>query len=203
MTMAQIESVERLRSIISAPHPMTKEKVLDHLDEQARSFIAHSPFLVMSTVGDAGVEASPKGDEPGFVQVVDQRTLVIPERPGNKLAFGLQNILANGQIGLLFFCPGTGETLRVTGRATLLDDGELLEKLSARGKPAVLAIQVDVARSFFHCARSVLRSNLWEPDHWPAKQTISFGRIMREKIKADEAVSQLIDTAVAASYRDL
>lgn len=201
--MAQIDTVERLRSIISTPHPMTHEKVLDHLDEQARDFITHSPFLVMSTMGDVGVEASPKGDEPGFVQIVDGKTIVIPERPGNKLAYGLQNILANGQIGLLFFRPGTGETLRVSGQAQLLDDSELLQTLSARGKPAVLAIRVNVARSFFHCARSVLRGNLWEPEHWPEKQTISFGRIMRQKIKADEAVSQMIDTAVAASYRDL
>ncbi len=201
--MGHIDTVERLRSIISSPHPMTKEKVLDHLDDQARTFIGHSPFLVMSTVGEAGVEASPKGDDVGFVQIIDDRTIVIPERPGNKLAYGLQNIVANGQIGLLFFRPGTGETLRVTGRARLLDDSEMLAKLSARGKPAVLAVHVDVARCFFHCARSVLRANLWEPEHWPEKQTVSFGRIMREKIKADDAVSQMIDTAVAASYRDL
>ena len=201
--MAHIDTVERLRSIISQPHPMTQEKLLDHLDEQARTFIAHSPFLVMSTVSDAGVEASPKGDEAGFVQVLGDRTLLVPERPGNKLAFGLQNILANGEIGLLFMRPGTGETLRVGGRARLIDDADVLQQLSARGKPAVLAIRVDVVRAFFHCARSVLRANLWEPEHWPEKQTVSFGRIMREKIKVDEAVSQLIDSSVAASYQDL
>ena len=201
--MAHIDTVERLRSIISQPHPMTQEKLLDHLDEQARTFIAHSPFLVMSTVSDAGVEASPKGDETGFVQVLGDRTLLVPERPGNKLAFGLQNILANGEIGLLFMRPGTGETLRVGGRARLIDDADVLQQLSARGKPAVLAIRVDVVRAFFHCARSVLRANLWEPEHWPEKQTVSFGRIMREKIKVDEAVSQLIDSSVAASYQDL
>jgi hypothetical protein len=201
--MAHIDTVERLRSILSEPHPMTHAKLLDHLDEQARTFIAHSPFLVMSTVSDAGVEASPKGDEIGFVQVLDDHTLLVPERPGNKLAFGLQNILANGQIGLLFMRPGTGETLRVGGRARLIDDADVLQRLSARGKPAVLAIRVDVVRAFFHCARSVLRANLWEPASWPEKQTVSFGRIMREKIKVDEAVSQLIDTSVAASYHDL
>ena len=201
--MAHIDTVERLRSIISQPHPMTQEKLLHHLDEQARTFIAHSPFLVMSTVSDAGVEASPKGDEAGFVQALGDRTLLVPERPGNKLAFGLQNILANGEIGLLFMRPGTGETLRVGGRARLIDDADVLQQLSARGKPAVLAIRVDVVRAFFHCARSVLRANLWEPEHWPEKQTVSFGRIMREKIKVDEAVSQLIDSSVAASYQDL
>jgi uncharacterized protein len=201
--MAQIDTVERLRAVISTPHPMTQEKVLDHLEEQARNFIAHSPFMIMSTVGDAGVEASPKGDEPGFVQVVDARTLIIPERPGNKLAFGLQNIVANGQIGLLFMCPGTGETLRVNGRARLIDDADLLQKLAVRGRAAVLAIHVDVERGFFHCARSVLRANLWEPERWPEKQTVSFGRIMRDKLKMDEGVVQVIDTSVAASYRDL
>ena len=201
--MAQIETVERLRSIISSPHPMTKEKVLDRLEPQARNFIAHSPFMVMSTVGENGVEASPKGDEVGFVQVIDDRTIIIPERPGNKLAYGLQNILANGQIGLLFFCPGTGETLRVNGHAQLVDDADLLQQLAARGRPAVLAIRVEVKRCFFHCARSVLRGNLWAPEHWPEKQTVSFGRIFRDKMKVDEGVVQAIDISVAASYRDL
>jgi uncharacterized protein len=201
--MAHIDSVEKLRAIISAPHPLTQQKVLDRLDDQARNFIAHSPFFVMSTMGEAGVEASPKGDERGFVQIVDDRTLIIPERPGNKLAFGLQNILANGQIGLLFFCPGTGETLRVNGRARLIDDADLLQQLAARGKPAVLAIRVEVERCFFHCARSVLRGNLWEAERWPEKQTVSFGRILGAKMKADASVVQAIDTSVAASYRDL
>lgn len=201
--MAHIDTVERLRSIISSPHPMTKEKVLDRLDDQAQSFIKHSPFMVMSTVGENGVEASPKGDDIGFVQVVDDRTIIIPERPGNKLAYGLQNILANGQIGLLFFCPGTGETLRVNGEARLVDDADLLQQLAARGRAAVLAIRVEVTRCFFHCARSVLRGNLWEPENWPEKQTVSFGRIMRDKLKMDEGVVQVIDTSVAASYRDL
>jgi len=201
--MSQIQTIEQLRAVISAPHPMTQAKVLDHIDEQARSFITLAPFMIMSTVGDNGVEASPKGDEPGFVQVEDERTLLIPERPGNKLAFGLQNVVANGQIGLLFMCPGTGETLRVNGAASLVDDAELLQKLSARGRAAVLAIRVKVSRSFFHCARSVLRANLWEPEHWPERQTISFGRIIGKAFKATEAVEQQIDTVVNASYRDL
>ena len=201
--MSQIRTVEQLRAIISAPHPMTEAKLLDHLDEQARNFITLSPFLVMSTVGETGAEASPKGDEPGFVHIADDRTLIIPERPGNKLAMGLQNILANGRIGLLFMCPGTGETLRVSGTAQLTHDAALLAQLSARGRPAVLAIRVDVARSFFHCARSLLRSNLWEPEQWPERQTISFGRIIVKTIKADAAVEKVIDGAVAASYQDL
>lgn len=201
--MAQIDSIERLRSVIASPHPMTQEKVLDRLDPQAQNFIKHSPFMVMSTVGENGVEASPKGDDIGFVQVIDDKTLIIPERPGNKLAFGLQNIVANGQIGLLFFCPATGETLRVNGEAQLLDDPDLLQQLATRGRAAVLAIRVEVKRCFFHCARSVLRANLWEPEHWPEKQTVSFGRIMRDKLKMDDGVVQVIDTSVAASYRDL
>jgi PPOX class probable FMN-dependent enzyme len=201
--MPQIETLEQLRTIIPAPHALTQAKVLDRLDEQARAFIAASPFFVMSTVGEEGVEASPKGDEPGFVRVEDERTLLIPERNGNKLAFGLQNILANGRIGLLFMCPGTGETLRVNGTARLFDDAEVLASLAARGKPAVLALRVSVSRCFFHCARSVLRAHLWESEHWPERQAISFGRILGKSMKVAPAVAQQIDEAVNASYRDL
>ena len=146
------------------------------MDERVRAFIAEAPFLVMSTSdGDGRTDASPKGDAPGFVLVEDDRTLVIPERQGNTLAFGLTNILANPLVGLLFVIPGTTETLRVNGRAELAVDPELLERLAARGKPAVLGMRVHVEQVFFHCAKAFIRSQLWKQETWPPKRQISFG----------------------------
>jgi PPOX class probable FMN-dependent enzyme len=138
-----IGTVEELRAVVGPNIPGIELKVQDHLDEFAREFVSCSPFLVLSTAGaDGRQDASPKGDGPGFVLVENERTIVIPDRPGNKLVFGLQNILANPRVGLLFLIPGTNETLRVAGRAELTRDPELLQRLAARGKPAVLAIRV-------------------------------------------------------------
>lgn len=129
--MAQIETRERLVELIPEPSPVASAKLLDRLDEQAQTFIARSPFLLVATVGEAGLEISPKGDDPGFVEIVSPTCLLIPERSGNQLKMGLRNILANGRIGLMFLCPPTGDALRVAGRATLHDD----RKICASGKP--------------------------------------------------------------------
>ena len=121
--MAHITSVARLRELLPEPNGPTKLKVRDHLDEQAMEFVARAPFLLYSTVdADGIVEVSPKGDEPGFVHAIDRHTLLVPDRPGNNLAFGHLNVLGNPHVGLIFLMPGSGETLRVSGRATLHDD---------------------------------------------------------------------------------
>jgi PPOX class probable FMN-dependent enzyme len=135
--------------------------------------------------------------------VDDDHTLVIPDRPGNNLAFGLTNIIETGQIGLLFIIPGTTETLRVNGRAELTRDPQLLENLAARGKPAVLAIRVHVEEVFFHCAKAFIRSQLWKHETWPPKKKISFGAMLAAKLDAadDEALVTLIDESVEESYR--
>jgi PPOX class probable FMN-dependent enzyme len=109
---------------------------------------------------------APKGDGPGFVRVADERTLLIPERKGNKLVFSLQNILANPKVGLIFLLPGTGETLRVSGDAELVDDRELSESFIERGKPALLVTRVRVTQCYFHCAKAFLRAELWKPETW-------------------------------------
>lgn len=200
--MAQITSIEQLREIIPEPAGPTKLKVRDHLDEQSIAFIGRSPFLLLSTVDAQGcLEVSPKGDEPGFVHVLDDRTLLFPDRPGNNLAFGHLNVIANPNVGLIFLLPGTGETLRISGKASLHDDADLREKLSARGKPAKLVMKVDVVRSYFHCARSVLRANLWKPEHWAADPfKISFGKIFAEIMNAEASIIPTIDERVNAGY---
>ncbi len=198
-----ITTAERLREVVGAEIPGLAEKNQDCLNEFAIDFLSRCPFLVLSTSDANGrADASPKGDAPGFVQVEDERTLIIPDRRGNKLAYGHLNIIENPHVGVLFMIPGTPETLRVNGRAELTSNPTLLEQLAARGKPAVLAIRVHIDECFFHCAKAFIRSDLWKPDAWPERQKISFGRMYAKQRGADEATAQEIDAFVEADYRD-
>jgi PPOX class probable FMN-dependent enzyme len=201
--MARLNSIDELRRIIAEPRSTTRKKILDALDEQSIEFLKRCPFaLIGTTTADGTVEVSPKGDEPGFIRVEDPRTLLIPERVGNNLAFGLSNIIATGKIGLLALVPATGETLRLSGTAEVFDDPELVQSLSTLGKPALLATRVHIQHCFFHCARSVLRANLWKPEAWPAPGRISFGKIIAPRVGADEDFAAKIDASVAGSYKD-
>ncbi len=203
MDKHSITTIEQLREVVGAEIPGLAEKNQSSLNEFAIDFLTRCPFLVLSTADAEGkVDASPKGDAPGFVHVEDERTLIIPDRPGNKLAYGHLNVIDNAQVGILFMIPGTPETLRVNGRAELTSDPALLEQLGARGKPAILAIRVHVDECFFHCAKAFIRSELWQPDAWPERQKISFGRMYAKQRGADEAAAREIDAFVEADYRD-
>jgi PPOX class probable FMN-dependent enzyme len=184
--MGQITSMAQLRQLIPDPGPKAGAKLRDRLCDQGIAFIARSPFVIVSTIGSWGVEVSQKGDHPGFVEVADDRTLLIPERNGNQLALGLGNILADPRVGLAFLRPATDEVLRVSGRATLLDDAGLCERFSARGKPAVLVIRVGIDRAAFHCVRSARRAGLWQPETWDEPSKISFGQIYAEALAMPE-----------------
>ncbi|MFO1167706.1 MAG: MSMEG_1061 family FMN-dependent PPOX-type flavoprotein [Rhodoblastus sp.] len=199
--MSRIETVDQLRAVLGEPREATKAKVLPHLDQQASDFIRASAFAILSTVSREGVvEASPKGDEPGFVRIENETTLLMPERAGNNLAFGLTNMLETGRVGLIFLKPRTGETLRITGRAEIFDDGDLCAKLGTPERPALLAIRIHVERCYFHCARAMLRSRLWEPESWPPAQRILFGRIIAPRVGGDEAMAAAIDERVEKGY---
>ncbi len=201
--MNKITTVAELRSVIGDAYPGIAEKKIDRLDGYARAFIARSPFLVLSTADAQGrVDASPKGDSPGFVQVLDDSTLVIPDRPGNKLVYGHQNILDNPQVGLLFMIPNTAETLRVNGQAELSADAQLLQSLASRDKAAVLAIRLRVEECFFHCAKAFLRSGLWQPESWGERHRVSFGEMFAQRRGEDAASAQGIDQLIEADYRD-
>jgi len=198
-----IETVAQLREVIGEPlEIMDVIKGQDHLGADETGFIERAPFLVLSTASaDGQQDASPKGDGPGFVVVEDERTIVIPDRPGNKLAYGLENILQNPQVGLLFLVPGTPETLRINGHAELTRDPVLLQRMAARGKPALLGIRVTVEECFFHCAKAFIRSELWKPDTWQERVRVSFGRMAARKLKADSQLADAIDKAVDEDYR--
>jgi uncharacterized protein len=159
---------------------------------------------VLATAGpDGQLEVSPKGDQPGFVVVEDERTLLVPDRKGNKLLFGLQNVLANPQVSLIFLVPATDETLRLSGRAELYRDPALLARLSTRGQPALVAMRVRIERCFFHCARAFLRARLWDPASWPEPQRVSFGRQLAPKLGGGEKLAAQIDAAIDRGRSDL
>jgi len=199
--MARLASLDDLRRVLPEPRPTTRAKILDALDEQSIEFLGRCPFvLVGTTAPDGTIEVSPKGDDPGFIRVEDPRTLLIPERAGNNLAFGLSNILATGKIGLIALVPATGETLRVSGTAEIFDDPELVKSLSALGKPALLATRIHVEHCYFHCARSIVRAKLWDPKAWPAAGRVSFGKIIAPRVGAGEELAAQIDAGVQGAY---
>lgn len=186
--MAQITTIEQIRRIIPDPGPRAAAKLRDRLCDQGIAFIERCPFLVLGTMGDWGLELSQKGDHAGFVEVIDDQTLLIPERKGNQLALGLGNILADPRVGIAMIRPATDEVLRISGRATLIDDADICERLSTRGQPAVLAIRVEIDRAAFHCVRSARRAGLWQPESWDAPTKISFGKIYAEALEMPDIV---------------
>lgn len=154
-----------LRSLFPATHPMAVIKSLDHLDRHARVFITRSPFLCIGTQSTNGTaDVSPRGDPCGFVKVLDDKTLLIPDRPGNNRLDTLSNIIANPAVGLLFMIPGFDDTLRINGTAQVLRDPRLLALLSVNDRVPTVAIAVTVHEVFLHCAKAFRRSRLWDPD---------------------------------------
>jgi PPOX class probable FMN-dependent enzyme len=199
----RIDTVEALRDVIGDALPGMEAKILQKMDAFATDFISKSPFLVLSTSDAEGrLDASPKGDAPGFVLIEDEDTIVIPDRPGNKLAYGHLNVLSNPHVGVIMIVPGTSETLRINGRAELTADPELLERLGARGRPATLAIRIRIDECFFHCAKAFIRSKLWKPETWLEGYRISFGEIFAAKSGGDKEIARNLDSAVEADYRD-
>jgi hypothetical protein len=198
----RLATLAQVREIIGPENPAIRTKLFPALEETARRFIEHSPLLLLATADAQGrPDVSPKGDGPGFVAVEDEHTLLIPERKGNKLILGLQNVLATGRVALLFLVPGTEETLRVHGRAELTADPAVLARLAARGQPALLAIRVHVEQVFFHCAKAFRRSQLWQPEGWPESLRVSFGKLLAKKLGAGDDVAAQIDAAVEEDYR--
>lgn len=184
--MGQITSLESLRRIIPDPGPRAGAKLRGHLCGQGIAFIERAPYLMLATVGAWGLEVSQKGDAPGFVEVVDEKTILIPERKGNQLALCLGNIIAEPRVGVAFMVPATDEVLRISGRAVLLDDADLRARFSARGEPAVLVIKIEIDRAAFHCVRSARRAGLWQPEGWGPPGKISFGKIYADALNMPE-----------------
>jgi PPOX class probable FMN-dependent enzyme len=192
----------QVREVIGEESPAVAHKVFDRLGPTEQRFLAHAPFALLATASADGVpDVSPKGDGPGFVHVEDERTLLVPERKGNRMILGLRNLVENPRAALISLVPGTEETLRVHGRVELTRDPAVLARLAERGQPALLAIRLHVERCFFHCAKAFRRSHLWQPDTWPERVRISFGELLAPKFGGDEALAARIDESIEDDYR--
>ncbi|TFE02246.1 pyridoxamine 5'-phosphate oxidase family protein [Jeotgalibacillus salarius] len=202
--IGDIKTEEQLREYLGEPSQLVQNKVIDHLDEHCRSFISKSPFLTISTADVNGYcDASPRGDAPGFVVVEDEQHLLIPERPGNKRADSLSNLLENPRIGLLFMIPGLGETLRINGRAVLITEPSTLEKMAVNGKSPLLAIKVSVDECFIHCAKAFIRSGLWKPDSWLEKEELPKpARAIQAHAKLPNLTEEGVEEKLKNSYEN-
>ncbi|MCA9833760.1 MAG: pyridoxamine 5'-phosphate oxidase family protein [Thermomicrobiales bacterium] len=166
-------TVDALREIVGVPSPLIAEKSTPFVTPLVQQFIMSSPYFLVATAADDGTcDCTPRGDPPGAVYFPDARTLIFADRKGNRRVDSMQNMIRNPHVGLLFLIPGTDETVRVNGKATLSTDPELCEQLSQQGKPAQIVVIVEIEEVFTHCARSILRSKLWQPEAWPDTDTI-------------------------------
>jgi uncharacterized protein len=196
-----VRDAEALRAQFGSVGPLAAHKVLDHIDDYGRRFIALSPFLVLASADAAGnVDASPRGDAPGFVAVPDARTLVIPDRRGNNRIDTFVNLLGSPGIGLIFLVPGINETLRVNGTAAMTRDPALLEPLAAQDRVPAAGLVVQVREAFFHCGKAMIRSGLWDPARQVERSTFpSLGRILADQTAA--ATVPDAEATIAEAYR--
>ena len=196
----QITTEEQLEAILGEPSELVKQKIATELGDAMQEFVRRSPLLFMSTLDDKNqADVSPKGDAPGFVKIDNDHNLLIPDRPGNKLIYGFRNILRNNSVGLIFVVPNMRETLRVKGRATLTKDPELLGKLSAQGKPALLCTHVTVDECFFHCGKAMIRSKMWKPDAWTKYKDSLLALQVANKFDVSKSE---VEERLEQSYRD-
>ena len=198
----RIRSEAELEEMLGAPSPLVQSKIFDHVEEYAAAFIARAPLLLLATSDrDGRLDVSPKGDAPGFVAVEAPNTLLLPDRPGNKLAFGFRNILQNPRVGMIFLVPGTTETLRVNGTAELTRDPALLERFAVRGKHALLVTRIRVEESFFHCGKAFLRSGLWDSGTWPEGYRVNLGKQLAPRLGGGDELAAQIEEGLVDGYK--
>lgn len=198
-----------VREVVGQPMELAVKKSLPKLDRYCREFVERSPFLTLATANDKGkADVSPRGDRPGFVLILDDQTLFIPERPGNKRADSLTNITLNPNVGLLFLVPGFDETLRVNGRATVVNDPALLERCAVKGKVPKLGVLVAVEEAYLHCAKAFRRAKLWDSESRQVRGEMpTLGKMILEQTAAANeppsgAEVKVVDEFVEDNYRN-
>ncbi|MCK8609684.1 MSMEG_1061 family FMN-dependent PPOX-type flavoprotein [Agromyces sp. C10] len=197
-----VTTVDELEAIVGTPLPRVAEKTRDRLHEVDREFLAAAPLAFVATSDDAGrLDVSPKGDPAGFALVLDDTTIVLPERPGNRRVDGFRNILRNPHVGLLFVVPGRGDTLRINGRATIVRDAPFLDDLVVRRHRPELALVVDVEEVFFHCSKAFLRSRTWEPETWHP-EAVRRRALIAKAIEQPAAALEELDEYYGPSYAE-
>ncbi|MGO4437995.1 MSMEG_1061 family FMN-dependent PPOX-type flavoprotein [Rhizobium sp. RAF56] len=188
-----VTSDAELRAVVGQPVDRAIAKVVQTIDDHSRQFIARAPFAFVASVGEDGmVDVSPKGDPAGFVKVLDDRTLAIPDRLGNRRLDTLRNVLRNPSVGLIFLIPGVTYTLRVSGTAIIVRDLELRESMAVNGKLPDHVLVVDVRRVLSHCPKCMIRSALWEPDAWPDTTDLpTFAETLKAHAKLAESAEEV------------
>ena len=196
-----IDSVAKLRAVYRPPRARSGLKVLDHLDVHCRNFLALSPLCVISSSrADGRADASPRGDLPGsLAHVLDDKTLLLPDRPGNRQLDTLTNLVERPYVGLVFFVPGWNETLRINGRVEIVTEREFLAPLAIRGKLPILVLQVTVEQAYRHCAKALIRARIWEPEARVERSRFpTYGQVLADQIAGADAAEIDADSAQSA-----
>ncbi|MEY9214633.1 pyridoxamine 5'-phosphate oxidase family protein [Thermobifida halotolerans] len=190
--LVEITSEAQLAELLGVPAPQALAKERAALHELDRKWLAASPFCLIATSGaDGRCDVSPKGDPPGFTLVLDDTTIAIPDRKGNRRFDGFRNVLTNPHVGLIYLLPGRGDTLRVNGRARVVRDAPFFDRMVVRGHRPVLALVVEIEQVFYHCAKAFLRSSLWRPETWQPDAVPSRARLAKAMERGDEALEEI------------
>ena len=191
-----------LRALVGTPAPYAERKVRHALHAHDREWLARSPLcLVATSAPDGTCDVSPKGDPPGFVKVLDDHTVAVPERPGNRRVDGFRNILGNPHVGLVFLIPGRGDTLRINGRARILRDAPFFDEMVVRGNRPKLAVLVEIEQIFFHCSKAFLRSDAWDPDTWRPDALPPRARLSKALERRDDPI-EVLEEHYGARYAE-
>jgi PPOX class probable FMN-dependent enzyme len=194
-TWTTIDDLDALTEVIGTPLPRTRDKARSELLPVDRDWLAASPFCIIATTGaDGSCDASPKGDPAGqLVHVIDDRTIAIAERPGNRRADGYRNILGNPHVGLIFLIPGRGDTLRINGRARLVRDAPFLDEMIVKGHRPLLAVVVEIDEIFHHCSKAFLRSQLWDAESWDPEGLVPRRAVIAQLCERPDDSLELLD----------
>ena len=200
--MQRVTSVEELESIVGVPLDRVAEKTRTSLHPIDREWIAATPLCFLATVGaDGGVDVSPKGDPAGFIRVLDDTTIAIPERPGNRRADGYHNLLTDPRVGLILVVPGRGDTLRINGRGTIVREAAFFDDMIVQGHRPLLATVIDIDEVFFHCSKAFLRSKAWVPDTWTPDAVARRAVIAQALERPDDSLDDL-DAYYGPAYEE-
>jgi len=198
-----IKTEEQFRDIMGHPNERVSSKVLNHLDQNCQTFIQKTPFIILSTANKQGQQdTSPKGDPAGFIKIINPNTIAIPERLGNRKADSFTNIIENPNVGLLFMIPGKKETLRASGTAIIVRDQNIREDLAFNNKLPDFAFIITIKEAYFHCAKCMTRSKLWQAEHWPNQDGLpTLGKTMVDAGKLELSAEEM-DALIEKDYKN-
>ena len=203
MEYEEVTSIEQLRELYDSPISIAIEKQKSQLDQYSKKFLALSSFSIISTANNDGLlDCSPRGDQPGFIQVLDNNTIAKPDRPGNNRLDSLSNIIENPNIGIITLIPGFNECLRINGTAKIVTNTELLNRFKHQSKCPISVIVVSIKEIYFHCAKAITRANLWHPEsHIPRSSMPSFGRILMAQIDPNKTEKEIVEVEDIIQHR--